>query len=131
MDAINLLKNKGFIQDLATPLAYPGFNLSAIHLHEIVPGGLFHLGAAAGERRTGRRDIGRMEGEFGRPLSDSRLAFMQCNGTGAGAKFTPSRLAVDQLKAEHFVIEPAHRLHTGGEENDPPQLQLHGICFRQ
>jgi protein ImuA len=46
--ATNLLKKKGFIQDLATPLAYPGFNLSASHLHEIVPGGLFHLGAAAG-----------------------------------------------------------------------------------
>jgi protein ImuA len=46
--AYNILKQNGFIQDAAARLDYPGFSLSAGHLHEIVPDGLFHLGSAAG-----------------------------------------------------------------------------------
>ena len=42
VNAHNLLKQKGFTQDLGAPLAYPGFSLSASHLHEIVPGVVLH-----------------------------------------------------------------------------------------
>jgi len=42
------LKKKGFIQGASVRLDYPGFSLSTSHLHEVVPDGLFHLGAAAG-----------------------------------------------------------------------------------
>ena len=43
VNAHNLLKQKGFTQDLGAPLANPGFSLSASHLHEIVPGAVARL----------------------------------------------------------------------------------------
>jgi len=48
VDAYKILQQKGFTQNPAARLDYPGFSLSTGHLHEVVPGGLFHLGAAAG-----------------------------------------------------------------------------------
>jgi protein ImuA len=48
VDAYKLLKNKRFDPCPAVRLEFPGFSLSASHLHEVVPDGLFHLGAAAG-----------------------------------------------------------------------------------
>lgn len=50
MQALNHLSQKGFIQEPPSRLALgpPGLFLSGAHLHEIVPGGHFHLGAAAG-----------------------------------------------------------------------------------
>jgi protein ImuA len=50
MRSLNLLKGRIFLDDPTAWLALgpPGLGLRMGHLHEIVPGGIFHLGAAAG-----------------------------------------------------------------------------------
>jgi protein ImuA len=83
---VNQLKNQGFPDGPANWLGPPGLGLRAGHLHEIVPAGIFHLGAAAGFalglaaqlRRPGalvwiQQDMAALEG--GRPYGPGGALF--------------------------------------------------------